>query len=136
MNLSGLLQSVAAANVAALAPSAEPERPAVVMPRIIADAPCEDDLANVIVVCGRTDRDDDYRIPEAVREEPVFRQRDTSWAIRTRSEDSLQRYSDQTVGPSGFLQHSRQIDCEWRMARQEIEGKPLDCTAKGITFGK
>lgn len=137
MNLPGLLQSVAAAHVAVLAPPADPARPALAMPRIVAEEKCERGSPEAeIVVCGRSNRDKSYRIPEELREQPALDRRDASWATRARDERSLQRYSDQMVGSGGYLQHSRQIDCEWRMERQAIEGKPLDCTAKGIALGK
>ncbi len=130
MNLSGLLQLGAAAIVAVLVPLAQaPTQSTVATPRIVPDTQCEDrPEGEDIVVCGRRDRNNDYRIPEPLREQPSSDPRNVSWAARAKDEASLQRFSDQTTGPAGYLQHNRQVDCEWRAARQEMQGKRPDCT--------
>jgi len=97
-------------------------------PKPCAQAPADDEE---IVVCGeRYDEDSPYRIPRELRERGQIADRDASWDARVRDLESIDRYSSQTVGPFGYLQNSQQRDCEYRAARQQAQGRQMDCTRK------
>lgn len=82
-----------------------------------------------IVVCGRAeDEDSPYRIPRQFRNQEPIEDEDASWSSRVQDEESISRFSSQNVGPSGMSQRSRQVDCEWRAARQQARGERPDCT--------
>jgi hypothetical protein len=84
-----------------------------------------------IVVCGeRYDEDSPYRIPRELRNRGQIDQRDQSWDARVRDLESLDQYGSQTSGPFGYLQNSRQRDCEYRADRQQAQGRQIDCTRK------
>ncbi len=92
---------------------------------------CAEQPANdeEIVVCGeRYDENSPYRIPRELRDRGPVEDRQMSWDARVRDMESLDRFSSQTVGQFGYLQRSRQVDCEWRAARQERQGRQPDCT--------
>jgi hypothetical protein len=95
-----------------------------------AERPADDEE---IVVCGeRYDEDSPYRIPRELRDRGPVEDRQMSWDARVRDMESVDRYSSQTVGQFGYLQHSRQVDCEWRAARQERQGRQPDCTRRVV----
>jgi hypothetical protein len=102
------------------------------LPRLIDRAHCAPSSApgNEVVVCGRRSENDRYRIPVGLRDDGPIDARSESSVARQREEGSLERFGAQTVGPGGYLQHSRQIDCEWRAARQELQGRQPDCTVR------
>lgn len=83
-----------------------------------------------IVVCGRKDESSQYRIPPDLRGTGPIDSRNTSRVARNRDDEVRSRYGSQTVGPSGYLQYSRQIDCEWRVARQQAQSRQLDCNRR------
>jgi len=115
--------------LAALLPAdpVEPGEP-VPTPRIIDTLPCGNP-GEEIVVCGRRQRTEPYRIPVELRQEPLT-SRNYSWAARARDEREADRYDGQAVGPSGFLNHSKQVVCQWRAERQELAGQMIDCAQR------
>ncbi len=87
--------------------------------------------AEEIVVCGeRYDEDSPYRIPRELRDRGPVDDRHQSWDARVRDLESVEQYSSQTVGPFGYLQNSRQRNCEWLAERQLSQGRQPDCTRK------
>ena len=121
--------------IAVLAPAggtvaAPPDAPP--MPAVTARGPCPTHSpgSDEIVVCGRGEDDGRYRIPPELRDRGAHADRNASWAARTRDEGSLERFGSQSVGPGGWTEGSRQIDCEWRAARQEAQGQRPDCTRR------
>lgn len=96
------------------------------LPGITSSLPCEGP-AGEIVVCGRRPGGDRYRIPAELRERPL-EARNYSWAARARDEREAGRYEDQVTGPGGAFNRSRQRDCEWRAERQQLTGRPIDCS--------
>lgn len=97
------------------------------LPRVTASPPCERSSSSEIVVCGRRQGDSPYRIPKELRED-LPRQREQSFSARMRDSEQVSRLEERSVGAFGFLQHSRKIDCEWRAARQEIQGQLPNCS--------
>lgn len=95
------------------------------------DAPDLD--AKEIVVCGKREEDSRYRIPDELIDLPSTESRHASWDVQVRDAEALERFSNQNDGRSGISRHSRQIDCEWRVARQQIRGARPDC-GEGIPF--
>ena len=84
-----------------------------------------------IVVCGeRYDPDSPYRIPRELRNRGPVDDRQMSWDARVRDLDSVTQYGSQTVGPFGYMQRSRQQNCEWLAERQIAQGRQPDCTRK------
>lgn len=121
------LLSVTAATVAAAAQPPSADGP---LTRIVPDLDCgAPSTQDEIVVCGRRDSEA-YRIPKQFRDLPTFEDRDASWSTRLKDEGSLRRYSDQMVGPSGYLQYGRQLDCQWRVHMQQLRGERPDCTRR------
>lgn len=95
------------------------------------DCPPPDASSNEIVVCGeRYDEDSPYRIPKELRDRGLIDQRHQSWDARVRDLETLDQYSSQTVGPFGYMQRSRQMNCEWLVERQLAQGRQPDCTRK------
>ena len=84
--------------------------------------------ADEIIVCGRRPIER-YRIPVELREEPLIA-RNYSWSARARDEREAARYDGQTIGPTGWLNHSREVDCQWRAERMELAGLMPDCTQR------
>ena len=80
-----------------------------------------------IVVCGESSEDSPYRIPRQFRNQRSDNDADASWDARFRDQESLQRFSNQTDGPFGVYRQSRELDCQWRAARQELRGERPDC---------
>lgn len=100
------------------------------LPRVVTQERCPEPTpgSDEIVVCGRSNEEDSpYRIPRALRDRGPIGDREMSWDARTRDMEALERFSSQNVGPSGMSQHSRQVDCEWRAARQLAQGRQPDC---------
>jgi hypothetical protein len=95
------------------------------------DCPPPDPESEEIVVCGeRYDEDSPYRIPRELRDRGPVEDRHQSWDARVRDLESVEQYSSQTVGPFGYLQSSRQRNCEWLADRQLAQGRQPDCTRK------
>jgi hypothetical protein len=95
------------------------------------DCPPPDPNSEEIVVCGeRYDEDSPYRIPRELRDRGPVDDRQQSWDARVRDMESVDQYSSQTVGPWGYLQSSRQRNCEWLADRQLAQGRQPDCTRK------
>ena len=95
------------------------------------DCPPPDPGSEEIVVCGeRYDEDSPYRIPRELRNRGPVEDRHQSWDARVRDLESVEQYSSQTVGPWGYLQNSRQRNCEWLADRQLAQGRQPDCTRK------
>jgi hypothetical protein len=88
-----------------------------------------------IVVCGQSEEDSPYRVPPQFRNQESMQDRDASWTTRVRDEQSLGRFSGQNDGPAGISRHSRQVDCEWRVARQIAQGQRPDCTRQLRAIG-
>lgn len=84
-----------------------------------------------IVVCGeRYDEDSPFRIPRELRDRGPVEDRHQSWDARVRDLESVDQYGSQTVGQFGYLQNSRQRNCEWLAERQLAQGRQPDCTRK------
>lgn len=84
-----------------------------------------------IVVCGEVyDENSPYRVPQQFRNQRTHDDVAASWTSRVNDEESVQRFSSQNVGAGGASQHSRQVDCQWRAARQEAQGRRPDCGAR------
>ena len=81
-------------------------------------------------MCGRRRDSDRYRVPIELRDAGPIDSRSQSRVAAQREERSLDQFSAQSVGPGGYLQHSRQIDCEWRAARQTLQRRQPDCTVR------
>jgi hypothetical protein len=87
-----------------------------------------------IVVCGETTDSSRYRIPQELRERRrTHNDTHASWDARIRDQESLERFSNQNDGPFGIYRRSREIDCQWRVARQELRGERPDC-GTGLPF--
>lgn len=113
-------------------PQAQPRSPAPMMgppAPIVKDQKCEqpEPGSDEVVVCGENLEDSPYRIPRELRHRETHEDSSASWSARVQDEQSLARYSNQNVGASGMSQRSRQVDCEWRVARQQAEGRRPDC---------
>ena len=118
---------------AAVAGASQPST--IVGPPAPAEPRCSTNAAqDEIVVCGeRYDEDSPYRIPRQFRGQGLIEDRHVSWDTRFRDQEALERFSNQNIGASGITQRSRQVDCEWRVARQQLRGERPDC-GKGINF--
>jgi hypothetical protein len=103
-----------------------------VLPRVTQKPDCKEQQNDEeIVVCGeRYDEDSPYRIPRELRDRGPIEDRHQSWDARVRDLESVDQYSSQTVGPFGYLQRSRQMNCEWLAERQIAQGRQPDCTRK------
>jgi hypothetical protein len=102
-------------------------------PRILDGLDCQfsSPSDSEVVVCGRRSPNGNrYRIPAELRDNGPVDARNESPVAQRREQDSLDRFGAQTVGPGGYLQHSRQVDCDWRAARQELQGRQPDCTVR------
>lgn len=102
------------------------------VPRIVEDGRCARPSAagDEVVVCGRRREETRYRIPVDLRDDGPIAARNESPVAARREADSLDRFSAQTVGPGGYLQHMREVDCAWRAARQSLQGRQPDCTVR------
>lgn len=107
-------------------------QPATTFPRAIDDGRCAPSPGadDEVTVCGRRGENDRYRVPAELRDHGPIDARSESPVAARREEGSLERFGAQTVGPGGYLQHSRQIDCAWRAARQTLQGRQPDCTVR------
>ena len=118
---------LASALLLALLPFADPAASSpLALPRITDTLPCSGP-AEEIVVCGRRPRTERYRIPVELRERPLTAQ-DYAWATRARDEREAGRYEDQVSGPGAAYNRSRQVDCQWRAERQQLNGRQVDCS--------
>lgn len=111
-------------------------QPAMVGPQIVTTPRAPRDCGQQvegedIVVCGQGDRENSpYRIPQQFRDLRSDDDAHASWDARWRDEEALGRYSDQTVGPFGYLQRGRQLYCEWLAERQTGQNRRPDCGRK------
>jgi hypothetical protein len=127
LRLLAILPFLAAGPCATAQPVVGPPAPITAKP----DCPPPDPGSEEIVVCGeRYDEDSPYRIPRELRDRGPVEDQHQSWDARVRDLESVDRYSGQTVGPFGYLQNSRQRDCEWRAERQMAQGRQPDCTRR------
>ncbi len=111
-----LAQPLAAQTIGPSTPSPAPQRD------------CEGDPSSrtEVVVCGRRRGESPYRLPRDFRERPD--EAGTSWGAQARDAIETDRYENQTVGPGGALQRSRQTDCQWRAERQQLQGEQVNCS--------
>ncbi len=86
--------------------------------------------ADLVVTGERYDENSPYRVPMQFRNQRSDDDRDASWTSRVNDEEAVQRFGSQTVGQSGWLQGSRQRECEWRAERQMAQGRRPDCGAR------
>ena len=102
------------------------------VPPIVQRQRCEQsDDPDEVVVCGQNHDESPYRIPRELRQTREVDDEHVSWDTRVRDMEALERFSSQNVGRSGMSQHSREVDCEWRVARQELRGERPDCGRGG-----
>lgn len=85
---------------------------------------------DAVIVCGRSNRGERYRIPEHLRGTGTIDSARASRVANERDARSREDYSAQTTGPFGGRHRARQLGCEWRVARQESQGRQPDCTKK------
>jgi len=112
---------------AAPAPAA-PEVAGPPLPRIVQRQRCQaSDDPDEVVVCGQNQENSPYRIPRELRDTGEVTDENASFDAQTRDLESLERFSGQNVGHQGIAQRSRQVDCEWRAARQVAAGRRPDC---------
>lgn len=78
-------------------------------------------------MCGRRGEDSPYRIPEPFRNQRSDDDAHASWDARWRDEQELARFSDQNVGPFGYLRRGREMYCGWLADRQIAQGRRPDC---------
>ena len=91
------------------------------IPRIVPERRCGGNPADAeIVVCGRRDETEKYRLRGTGRSRASHRGW-SSWGARVAEQGERDRYGSQAVGPSGYLQGSRQLVREWRVEREEQE---------------
>jgi hypothetical protein len=83
-----------------------------------------------IVVCGETNEDSPYRVPREFRNMPSDLDGDASASTRIWDNDTVLRYEDQVSGPFAYMNYGRQLDCQWRVAQQERQGRRPDCRAR------
>ena len=88
-----------------------------------------------VVVCGRNEENSPYRVPRAFRNLETHDDADASHAARQADMAAVERYGSQNVGPAGYLQRSREIDCQWRVAQQERRGERPDCNRQVNRIG-
>ena len=125
--------AVAAALLGVQAVAAQQQMgPPAPLPKVIPDQRCREPDPNAdpeeeIVVCGQNPDNSPYRIPRELRDTGVIEDRHVSWDTQIRDAESLERFSGQTIGAAGLNHHSRQVDCEWRAARQIAAGRRPDC---------
>jgi hypothetical protein len=104
-----------------------PPAPVTAKPKCQPSAPDDEE----IVVCGeRYDENSPYRVPQQFRNQRSDDDRDASFAARQRDLNVAEQWSSQNIGASGGLQNIKQRECEWRVARQEAQGRRPDCTRR------
>ena len=132
----GSLLGAGWAALAAAAPASAQAPLDLSQPRVVPDGRCRPtpESPDEIVVCGRPDEDSRYRIPPALRDSGTIEDRNAAWTATQRDQASLERFGDQMIGPAGAFQHQRQIECEWRAARQQARGERPDCTRSELPF--
>jgi hypothetical protein len=88
-------------------------------PVIVPRADCSASAgADEILVCGRRNDREKYRIPEGFRDEPISRD-GTSWAARSRELQESQRNEDQVSGPFAYIKWMDELVRDWRADRDE-----------------
>lgn len=121
--LAALLLSIAQPPVQVGPPVPPPPRP-----RASEDPPGEE--GEIVVRGERYDENSPYRVPQQFRNQRSDEDRHSSWTSRVNDEEAAARFGDQTVGPGGWLQGSRQRECQWRAERQIAQGRRPDCGAR------
>ena len=108
-----------------------PPAPVAPRPRTEGEEPPEEGEDGEMVVTGeRYDENSPYRVPMQFRNQRSDDDQDASWTSRVNDEEAVQRFGSQTVGQSGWLQGSRQRECQWRAERQMAQGRRPDCGAR------
>ena len=101
--------------------AAQTVEPLRVLPRLVPD-PCRQAATDPdeVVVCGRRDDQDRYRLAPVFRDSSPGRE-GTSWGAQVREQLERSRFDSQTVGPGGYLQAGRERDYNWRQERRQIQ---------------
>lgn len=84
----------------------------------------------MVVTGERYDENSPYRVPQQFRNLRSDDDRDASSTARINDLESLERFGSQTVGQHGWMQGSRQRECQWRAERQMAQGRRPDCGAR------
>jgi hypothetical protein len=119
------LLPIAMSMLATLQPAEGPPLQVPIVPPERDCRPAED--PDEIVVCGDSSENSPYRIPHQFRDQRSDNDAHASWDARVRDQEALERFSDQADGPFGVYRQSREVDCQWRAARQELRGERPDC---------
>lgn len=102
-----------AAQAAAIAPQGE-------LPRIVRPDDCGAETGDEeIVVCGRKENQEKYRMRGTGRSSAPWRSGE-SWSALVSEDEQRSSYGSQTVGPFGYLQFGRQQVREWRLEREQM----------------
>ena len=88
-----------------------------------------------VVVCGQSQENSPYRVPKQFRGIETHDDADASHAARQQDMAAVERYGSQNVGQFGYLQKSREIDCQWRAERQVARGERPDCNRQVNSIG-
>jgi hypothetical protein len=129
--LAGAAVAAALLSVAGQPVMAQPATPEIAgppLPRIVQQQRCQQsDDPDEVVVCGQDHENSPYRIPRELRDTGEVRDEHASFDAQTRDLETLERFSGQNIGHQGMAQHPRQVECEWRAARQVAAGRRPDC---------
>ncbi len=112
----------AAPALAQTGPSATPER--INQVYVYGDDPCPAAQGDDIVVCGRLDESERYRIPEALRSDPNDPARE-SWTARVRSFERVGRFGTDSctpVGLGGFTGCTQELVRNAQAEREQARG--------------
>jgi hypothetical protein len=91
------------------------------IPRIVRPRDCGSDRSEgEIVVCGRKEDPEKYRMRGEGRSPLSSWRSGQSWGALAAEEEQRSRYGSQTVGPFGYLQYGAQQVREWRLDRAEM----------------
>ena len=91
---------------------------------VYGDDPCPQAQGDEIVVCGRLDESERYRIPEALRGDPN-NPRTESWTARVRSVERVGRFGTDSCSPTGlggFTGCFNQLVADARAERNQARG--------------
>jgi hypothetical protein len=103
-----------ALGLAAPAPAQPPEKTTSAI--VYGDEPCPKGADGEIVVCGRRDESERYRIPEELREDKTKRPSEVAWGARNRLLDDAAR--DTMPGSCSVVGSYGQSGCRQQMLRQ------------------
>ena len=135
MNLSSrtllLAATVCASAWAASAQPIGPPAPITGRPKCEPSQPGNDE----VVVCGQSQENSPYRVPKQFRGIETHDDADASHAARQSDMAAVERHGSQNVGQFGYLQKSREIDCQWRAERQVARGERPDCNRQVNAIG-